>query len=232
MAANGRERTISAGAVIALHAGLLWMVLNAHPATPRTEPSTALSTFDVVIPQPSPPDRRIKASPRRAGPSGLAGVEAERSAVVAPMVVDPPPELPPAALAPQQGTTTVSGSATAGSGTGAGDGGSGAGSGGAGSGSGAGLESRARLIAGAITSRDYPKAERAARMSGSVTVAFVVGADGRVRDCAIVETSGSAALDAVTCRLIEARFRYAPARNSRGNAVSERRGWRQRWWLE
>ncbi|WP_162139998.1 TonB family protein [Sphingomonas sp. Mn802worker] len=91
---------------------------------------------------------------------------------------------------------------------------------------------RARLIAGTITPRDYPKQERAARIGGSVTVSFEVGADGRARGCVVTGTSGNTALDTTTCRLVEARFRYAPARSAGGVPVSEQRGWRQRWWLE
>lgn len=232
MTAKRRERTISAGAVLALHAGLLWLILNAPQPTPRRASGPSLSTFDVVPPPAPPPVKpRHDPSPARARPSGLIGVKAERSAVVAPPPIVPPPVPQVAAVEPQQGTAAIGGTAAAGSGPGAGDGGSGAGGGGSGNGSGTGGR-RARLIAGTITSRDYPKEARAARLVGSVTVAFTVGVDGRASDCAVTETSGSATLDAITCQLIEARFRYAPALSANGQPINERRGWRQRWWLE
>ncbi|SEL42199.1 protein TonB [Sphingomonas palmae] len=232
MTAKRRERAISAGAVVALHAGLLWLILTAPQPMPRSAPGPSLATFDVV-PPPVPPhvQPRHDPSPARERPNGLTGAKAERSAVVVPAAVIPPPVSEVAAAEPQQGTAAIGGSAATGSGTGAGEGGSAAGGGGSGNGSGTGGR-RARLIVGAITSRDYPKEARAARVAGSVTVAFTVGADGRASDCAVTETSGNAALDAVTCRLIEARFRYAPALSAYGQPISERRGWRQRWWLE
>jgi protein TonB len=88
------------------------------------------------------------------------------------------------------------------------------------------------LLSGAIGDRDYPRAARAARDEGIAVVRFTVGADGRARDCRVATSSGHAELDAVTCRLIEARFRYAPARDAAGQPVAEERGWRQRWWIE
>lgn len=63
-------------------------------------------------------------------------------------------------------------------------------------------------------------------------VRFTVGIDGRARDCRVITSSGHAVLDATTCRLIEARFRYAPARDAAGQPVAEERGWRQRWWID
>ncbi|MDE0879066.1 MAG: hypothetical protein OSB00_10455 [Sphingomonas bacterium] len=48
----------------------------------------------------------------------------------------------------------------------------------------------------------------------------------------MIGSSGVASLDATTCKLVEKRFRYTPARNAAGTAVAEERGWRQRWWLD
>lgn len=109
--------------------------------------------------------------------------------------------------------------------------GSGSGNAGVGAGAGGG-GSRARLVVGVIRWRDYPEAERRAGIEGVVTVRFIVGIDGRVHDCAVARSSGNAALDAVTCRLIGDRFRYVPARDAAGRAVVEERAWQQRWWIE
>ena len=91
---------------------------------------------------------------------------------------------------------------------------------------------RARLLAGTINDRDYPAAAARAAIGGSVTVRFTVGTDGRARDCGVMRSSGDIALDATTCRLIQRRFRYAPARDEAGRAVESQQGWRQDWWLE
>ena len=61
---------------------------------------------------------------------------------------------------------------------------------------------------------------------------FEIGADGRVKQCTVIQSSGHADLDATTCRLIKQRFRYRPARDARGNAVPDVKGWKQTWWLE
>ena len=56
--------------------------------------------------------------------------------------------------------------------------------------------------------------------------------NGRAGGCTVVRSSGHAALDATTCRLIEKRFRFEPARDAQGRPVQELRGWKQDWWLE
>ena len=231
MTGLGRERAMSLGVVIALHAGLLWLIFCAPAALPHRVSDRALATFDVVVPRPPPPPApHFRPAQRNAAATGRGGITAERSPVVAPSPIILPPVVATAPNVPQQGSAVVGGTAAAGSGSGAGRNGSGDGSGGTGSGDGGGT--RARLLSGAITPRDYPGAERTARIGGTVTVTFVVGVDGGAQDCAVTQSSGSQALDDVTCRLVEARFHYAPARDARGTAISERRGWQQRWWLE
>jgi protein TonB len=64
-----------------------------------------------------------------------------------------------------------------------------------------------------------------------VTAHFDVRADGGVEHCRVVASSGSTLLDETTCRLIEARFRYVPARDATGAAITDIAGWRQDWWL-
>lgn len=80
--------------------------------------------------------------------------------------------------------------------------------------------SSARLLRGAFNNEtDYPGAARRAEEQGTVRVSYTVGADGRVSNCTIVQSSGSSSLDATTCRIFERRFRYAPARDAAGNPV-------------
>lgn len=232
MRAMRREQAVSAGVVILLHGAALWLLLHAHGATQVSAPTNALATFEVRVPPPPAPlpPRRTAHAARRAGQPGRSGVKAERNAVAAPIPVVVPPLSPLAPLTPQSGTAILGGAVANGTGPGAGQSGVGAGSGGTGDGVGGG--SRARWLSGTIGPRDYPKAERSARIGGEVTVAFTVAADGHARACAVVRSSGNPTLDATTCRLVEARFRYAPARDAAGSPVSERRGWRQRWWIE
>ncbi|WP_166041008.1 energy transducer TonB, partial [Sphingosinicella sp. YJ22] len=104
--------------------------------------------------------------------------------------------------------------------------------GGSGAGGSGGGASRARHMSGQIVRRDYPRAAVEARAEGRVETRFTVGTDGRVSNCRVTRSSGNAALDQTTCRLIEQRFRWTPARDAQGRPVAEERGWQQTWWLE
>lgn len=67
-----------------------------------------------------------------------------------------------------------------------------------------------------ITSNDYPS--RALREERSGTASFRVAVDqsGKVSDCQIVDSSGSADLDEATCTNIRRRARFIPATSSDG----------------
>jgi protein TonB len=104
---------------------------------------------------------------------------------------------------------------------GAGAAGAGSGQGTGGDGDGAGGALHAQRRSGSLRDRDYPPAARREGAEGVVYVRFTVGADGRVGGCTVTRSSGHAALDTTTCRLIEERFRYRPARDSQGRPVPE-----------
>ena len=81
--------------------------------------------------------------------------------------------------------------------------------------------SAASLLRGSFNNEsDYPNAARRNEEQGTVRVTYTVGADGRVSNCAVVQSSGSSSLDSTTCRIFERRFRYAPARDAAGNPVA------------
>jgi periplasmic protein TonB len=149
-------------------------------------------------------------------------------------IVKIPAKSIPAAPKAGKGRENDAGAAnTPGAGTGAGGIGSGFGSGNGGDGTGGGgVASRAKLVSGKINNADYPKSATAARQGGSVTAHFTVGTDGRASKCRVVKSSGNADLDATTCRVIEQRFRYEPARHKAGQPISDVTGWQQTWWLE
>lgn len=227
-----RERWASAVLVAMLHAALFWALLTGAQVTAVRPQDHALATFDVALPPPPPPPPPPIAA-RAAAPkaAGVAGRRAERTAIVAPRPIVPPPVAPPVvtAVLPDLGDAVIGGEAERGTGSGKGVAGWGTGAGGLGRGRGG---TRAKLLSGAIGDRDYPRTARAARVEGIAVVRFTVGIDGRARDCRVAASSGHAELDATTCRLIEARFRYDPARDAAGQPIAEERGWRQRWWIE
>lgn len=215
-----RDRIVAALGVVAVHAVLAALLLLGLAGRPlKPEETGSLKTFN--LPPPPRPQARPKRAPSR--PKGQASAQlAPASTVPKPVLVLPVPEIPaggPVATPKSAGM----GSATAGAGTGAG--GEGAGTGGA-------PASRARQIKGRITNADYPRTARRNGAEGTVGVMFNVGPEGRAHDCAIVQSSGSADLDNITCRLIEHRFRYEPARDAQGQAVPDRMAGQQSWWME
>lgn len=231
---SGRERMVAIAGVALVHLAFALLLSGLAPRLAGSH-EIALTTFAVAPPDPPPapvepaPMAATAASDSRAA---LANRLARPKPVSAPIVPIPPLAAmfaPPVAAddtAPTAGAAPLPGPETGagGSGAGLGDGvrGSGTGSGGSG----------ARLIAGRITDRDYPRDARRDRLMGTVTVEFTVGTDGRATGCRVTQPSGIASLDTTTCTLIERRFRYAPARDAAGTSTTERRGWRQRWWLE
>jgi TonB family protein len=63
---------------------------------------------------------------------------------------------------------------------------------------------------------DYPSMAVADKRSGTVRSVVTVGPDGRVRNCAIVNSSGSRDIDDITCKAFIARAHYKPATNDQG----------------
>jgi protein TonB len=101
--------------------------------------------------------------------------------------------------------------------------GSGSGGGAGGQGYGAGDEGGTDLvqIAGEIGPSDYPRDLRDRRIGGRVAMVFTVGTNGRVTSCTITRSSGVPELDALTCRLIQQRFRYRPSTDRYGRPIAD-----------
>ena len=231
------ERLASAAAVVALHMLLGYSLLTGLGTRFADQTDAPLKLFDIRRAPPPPPADPPPAIPADApeAASAPAGIKAEASPIMAPapeVRLPVPPPLP-AALKAGTGSEASQGSSTLGAGTGAGGEGSGSGSGGSRSRSGSGgAVTRARQIAGALSGRDFPRAAKRARAGGTVLVRYTVGADGRVSGCTITQSSGNADLDSTTCRLIEKRFRYEPARDAQGRPAADTLTGRHIWWTE
>lgn len=63
---------------------------------------------------------------------------------------------------------------------------------------------------------DYPAAALSAHVQGHVRIHVVTGGDGSVSDCTVTLSSGHPALDAATCAIARARFRFVPALDELG----------------
>lgn len=78
---------------------------------------------------------------------------------------------------------------------------------------------------------DYPAGALRDNQQGTTGFALTIGPSGRVEACSVTSSSGSAALDQATCRILRSRARYTPARDESGNPTSGRDSGRVTWRL-
>lgn len=71
-----------------------------------------------------------------------------------------------------------------------------------------------------VSTDDYPGAALRRGEQGTVRFEVAVAADGRVSGCRVLASSGSAELDAATCRTVSRRARFEPATDSAGARVT------------
>ena len=231
-----RDRSATLTAVVLVHVGLAYALLNLSGAVRLPDPDELTQLIDITAPP--PPIVEIEpetAKPKkREGAASAKNIESQATPVFAPRPVIELPTVQPviASPTPREGAEATQGaSELAGPGTGAGGSGTGTGSGDAGNGdgSGSGVASRARLLTPSLRSRDYPSQLRGRWPSGaSPFVMFTVEPDGRVSDCRIFRTSGDPVIDMVTCSLVTARFVYRPAYDQRGQPVASKMAYEQR----
>ena len=185
-------------------------------------PEQAIALLDLRSPPPPPPLRRPPVEhPRSTKASGAASprnLRNKATPVVAPVpIVRLPPPPPPLVIAPKPGTGMAASNGASnrpGPGQGAGGAGDGTGSGGDGDGDGGGIAPR--QIAGRLKGSDLPLDMIPIGTEATVGVRYRVEIDGRVSDCRIARSSGNARLDALTCQLIQKRFRFDPSRDETG----------------
>ena len=217
--------------VAALHALLGYALLTGLGVEAVRQLGSSLKVF-AVREEPSPPSpESIPAKTRIEEPEGAAStpsLKARPTPIVAPppqirLPVEPKlvtvsePKPGETGSAPDAGASTV-----AGPGTGAGGQGVGSGAGGQGSGTGGGGASPAVRLGGALDgARDYPRASRKAGVEGSALVRFTVATDGRVDFCRVLRSTTNSEIEATTCRLIQRRFIYRPARDAGGRPIEE-----------
>jgi protein TonB len=76
-----------------------------------------------------------------------------------------------------------------------------------------------RPLAALIFPPDYPQALVGSGAQGRTVVRLGVAATGRVVRCEVLRSSGTAVLDATTCRLLAHRAAFVPGRDAAGNPV-------------
>lgn len=80
-----------------------------------------------------------------------------------------------------------------------------------------------------ITPADYPPQSYVAKEEGLVEYNLSIDADGVIKGCKIVQSSGHARLDDLTCRLVTQRLKFLPARDANERAVPGNFGQSHRW---
>ena len=205
---HDRNRAFGLAGAIGVHAlAIALLLLVRSPAELPAAPEPGLVAVPLREPPPPPPRPPTSAMNRPPRPPSRGVDEA------------PSPPDPPIALARP---TPAEPSIDPGSGSGSGSGVS------AGSGSGQGRHRLRRVvarstppvrIAGALTDADYRRTRPPEGAAGTVVVSYRVRADGTVDRCTVLRSSSYAVLDEATCRLIEQRFRFVPARDASGRAI-------------
>lgn len=215
------DRIVAIALVAAIHVLIAYALLTGMRVAIRSAPPDrpTLITFEPLPPPPrQPPERRVQ--PKQSGGNAPAGKRVpipEIAPAPAPVLPAPPPLIvvPPSRPAPDR---SAEGTGNDGGGGGMGGSGSGAGSG---SGVGDGDDfTGARQIRGRFRNSDFPSSARSAGRL-KIGVRFAVGPTGNVDECEIIESSGYAEVDAMTCRVIVERYRFRPARDGAGEPVTE-----------
>lgn len=238
---DAKDRGGAIAAVLAIHAGLIFMLLHLSGKIDLTDPQSVMQTFDVErvpsppppVNQPPPPRSQDSAKPKqKKGGSSPRNIKSAATPVTAPKVDPLLPNPVVVAETPRQGAEDTQGASTVrdpgtgsggiGSGTGSGTGGSGPGGGGGG-----GTAVPPQLLRG-ITSRDYPAAiNRTWPRGAAIFLRLRIEANGRPSQCTVMRGFGNASADQWTCSLVMQRGLFRPARDRRGQPVAAWFGYKQ-----
>jgi protein TonB len=220
------QRLAAATAAVALEALILYALIFGLAVTVPRAAQSILAVVDLAPPPPAPPPpvpHRI-ASHRPEGAASPPNIRSHATEVVAPppaIVLPVPPPVVAAPVAGESRDPTAGNAEIPGPGTGSGGIGNGTGSGGAGNGDGdgGGGFTPPRWLRGRLHNSDYPAEAGEAGVGGTVSVRFSIETDGRVGQCLVTRSSGNAALDRTTCRLIAERYRFRPSLDPNGRPV-------------
>lgn len=221
-----RERVYALAAVVAVQIALGTALLQGLRVTFGRSADVVQKLVEIALPKPPPPvpppvvqhkaEHRSTSAPKaeRKPLGGSPGPAPAHSAPSVAPVVALRPTLPPS------GGGSGTGPAI-GSGAGGGQGGQGYGE----DEGGTDLEH----ISGEILSSDYPRELGRAGVGGRVTVTFTVQVNGRATGCHVTRSSRVPELDALTCRIIEQRFRFRPSMDRYGRPYADEVDWDHDW---
>lgn len=213
-------------AVVAVQLALGFGLLQGLRVTFGRSADVVQKLVEIALPKPPPPpappavqhkaEHRTSSAPK-AEPKPLGGSSG-------PAPAHSPPSVTPILAVRPTVAPSGGGSGTGpavGNGTGGGQGGQGFGE----DEGGADLEH----ISGEILSSDYPPQLGRAGIGGRVTVTFTVQVNGRATGCHVTRSSRVPELDALTCRIIEQRFRFRPSMDRYGRPYADEVDWDHDW---
>lgn len=225
--ADRPDRAKAIAAVIAIHAGLAFIILTGLNVPVVQQAVEKLTTINITQPPPPPP---VQPPPKPAPvpqaakkPQGASAKKAEPSPVVAPQPKLPVPSPVPAAKVAGTASATTSGAASSGLGTGAGGIGSGIGGGGT-----QGFTPARKITK--IPNREYRRLADSGMAAGSVAITIRVNTDGTVSNCRVVRSSGNSYADSLMCQLTVEYVRFSPARDPSGRPVAQDVTFAPNWW--
>lgn len=238
---RGRDRIVPAISALLVNAviGYALIVGLRGPSLYRAvADSSPLALFNLEPPlperpKPPPPPQ----SPKATREGGKASASPPRARAMHPepepapaTTPAPPPVVAIPSSVPASSTSGVANGDTDGIGSGSGSGGTGTGTGsGIGRGDGEGGNfARARQTGGRFRNSDFPDSLRGVGRL-KIGVRYAIGPSGHVDKCEVIEGSGYAEVDMMTCRIIMERYRFRPARDPDGYAVTEVREEDYRW---
>jgi periplasmic protein TonB len=208
------RRIVSLGAVALLHVGMGYALVTGLAYNAMKEAVKDLEVFDVAADEPEPeeppppPEKLdIPPPPKVTVPPPIArtNVQTTNTTTVAPMAPVPPapPPVPAPPLPPPPPPPPAKAQRASPKGN----------------------------PGGWATDADYPSSAVRAEESGTTGFRLEVGPDGRATSCNVTSSSGSSTLDEATCRLVQRRARFTPAKDTSGAAVSDTYSSRIKWVL-
>jgi protein TonB len=231
---NARDKGGAIIAVLAVHAALLFALLNLSGKVDVRDVQSALSVINLAsLPPPPPPRQQQARQERKPGASSASNIRSQATSVVAPKprIETPPVQKIIASNTPHQGAAPTQGAADVrGPGTGAGGTGNGTGSGGSGSGGGGdnGVADPPHLATPVLSGRDIPTdiIDRWPR-GATVFMRLRIDARGTVAECTVDRGTGDRTIDSALCNIAHERLRFRPALNRGGQAVAGGFGYAQ-----
>jgi len=222
-----RERVVALAAVVLVQFALGLTLLVGLRVSVGQSAEAVQRLVEIALPRRPPPvpsPEPFKPKPQHRSSPAPAAEPKPPGGSPGPQPAHAPPSVAPV-IAVRPSAAPSGGGAGIGPALGAGAGG---GPGGQGYGSDEGGTDLAH-IAGEILPSDYPRDLGNSGIGGRVSVLLEVGVNGRVTRCSIERSSGVPELDALTCRLMEQRFRFRPSTDRYGRPIADEVEWDHDW---